>query len=97
MRDPRSFVLPGVFAFLAAGFAFHVAYVWRWVDCSNEASSECSTSGLAQLVIAGVGLLPALATFALAICRRGRPWRWFLLTALVYGAWGVYVSEVFVD
>ena len=95
MRDPRSFALPGVFAFLAAGFAFHVAYVWRWVDCSNEARVQHFRSGAARdrrrrppsrACDVRPRHLPPRSSLALV-----------LLTALVYGAWGVYVSEVFVD
>lgn len=92
---PRALIPAGVIAVLGATFAIYLAVGVRVVDCSNEASSKCSTGGLVQLVIAGLGALPALATLALAAWGRGHPLRWFLLTALVYAAWGVYVSELF--
>jgi hypothetical protein len=94
VSDPRSLVPAGIFTVLGASFVVHVAYVWSLLDCTT--ARECGTPGLVQLVIAGLGLLPALATLALAVSGRGHPWRWLLLTMLVYAAWGVYVSQVFV-
>jgi hypothetical protein len=84
-----------VLAVLSAGFAVYVALAWRWVECAED-WSRCSAPGLVQLVIAGLGLLPALAMLVFAICGRGHPWRWLLGTALVYAAWGVFVSQVFI-
>lgn len=93
--DPRALVPAGVLAILGSAVAIYLAVAIRVVDCGNEASSECSTGGLVQLVVAGLGALPVLWMLVLAVSGRGHPLRWFLLAALVYGAWGVYVSQFF--
>ena len=87
-------IVVGVLTVAGALFAIYIANVLRFVDCANEAWSECSTPGLVQLLIAWAGLLPALGTLVSTIRKRGHPWRWFAATGLVYAGWLVYVFGV---
>ncbi len=87
----------GFTTFFGACFAVVTALSFRFVDCAVEASSECTTPGRVQLLIAFAGVIPALGTLVHAIRRRGHPWRWFSVTALSYALWIVYSSEVLFD
>jgi hypothetical protein len=88
MAGSRWVLVPAAALTVVAALAlFYVAGLLRLLDCDAEYDSECSTEGLVQLVIAGFGLVPALGMLALAVWGRGRPWRWFLATVLVYAAW----------
>src|SRR5687768_17588255 len=74
-----------------AAFATFVAYVWRWVECSSESYSQCTTDGSVQLFVASFGVVTALGTLVASFRRRGRPWVWFLATVCVYSTWGILV------
>lgn len=83
-------IVVGVCTVLGGALAVFFAYVFREFECYAEAWSECSTGGLVQLVIACVGLVPALGTLVASARRRGHPWRWFLVTAIFYGFWALF-------
>lgn len=82
-------VVVGLLTLAGALVATWTAITFRFVDCANEASSECSSQGQHQLVVALVGLVPALGTLVASIRKRGRPWRWFLATLVFYAVWGL--------
>lgn len=85
----------GLFKVLGAAFAVYVSEVLRFVDCANEAWSECSDAGLVQKALAYAGLAPAAATLVASRRTHGHPWRWFGVSALVYAAWGFVVLVEF--
>jgi uncharacterized membrane protein YqaE (UPF0057 family) len=74
---------------LGAVFAVGLAWVARGI-CED---SECSSEGLAAVIVAVVGLVPALAMLVESGRTRGHPWIWFLITALVYAVWGLVFAE----
>jgi uncharacterized BrkB/YihY/UPF0761 family membrane protein len=82
-------IIVALLTMLGAILAIWFAAIVREFDCSNEADSECSTQGLIQLLIAIVGGFTAFAMlFESLRPGRGRPWRWFVRTAVVYAVWG---------
>lgn len=87
-------IVVGVCTVLGAAFVVLFAYVVREFVCA-EASSECSSGALVQLVIACVGLIPALGTLVASARRRGHPWRWFLVTVISYAFWALFPLSVF--
>jgi hypothetical protein len=80
---------------LGASLGILLAVGVRVTDCKEEASSACSTASLLQLLGAVVGLIPAVGTFVESVRRRGRALPWFLMTALIYAVWGLYVWQEF--
>jgi hypothetical protein len=80
-------VAVGFLVLVTAGFVTYLAFFLRWVDCSWDSSSECSTHGLVQLGLAAAGLGPALGTLVETFRSQGRPGRWLLGTVGVYLAW----------
>jgi uncharacterized membrane protein YhaH (DUF805 family) len=87
VSNRNGWIAASVLTLALASFAAYIANALRFVDCANEASSECSTPGLVQLVIALAGLAPALLMLIQSARGRGRPGVWFILTALVYAVW----------
>ena len=73
-------------AALVAVFFASVAYV---IGCTEESYSECTPEGRNQLLVALVGLAPALGTVAASVLGRFRPGLWWCCTALVYLMWGL--------
>lgn len=51
--------------------------------------SECSSEGRILLIVAVVGLVPALAMLIESGRRRGHPWPWFFATVFIYAIWAV--------
>jgi hypothetical protein len=84
---PEMFVV-GLLTVIGAGFAIAIAGLVREIAC-GEAGGDCDEDTLAPLVIAWLGLIPAVATLVASARRHGRPWRWLLVTASVYGIWGM--------
>jgi MFS superfamily sulfate permease-like transporter len=85
-------VVIAILTIIGAVLLIWAAAVIRAVDCGADSDSECSGKGLAQLLIAVAGGLPAFATlFESLRPGRGRPWRWLLVTAAVYIVWGVFL------
>jgi hypothetical protein len=85
----------GALTLLGALSIAWVAHDLRKLDCEAEATSECSAGGLALLLFAYAGVLPALGTLVESLRQGGRPWRWFLATIIVYvvGLLVVVVTE----
>jgi hypothetical protein len=80
-------VVLGLASLAGALAAVFVAFVWRWVDCNNEADSTCSAAGGYQLYAAVAGVVPVLVMLVEAFRRRGRPLVWFGVAAAVYAVW----------
>jgi len=85
-------IVVGVVTVIGAGLAALFSLFLYSFGC--EFDSTCDTPGLVQLLIALGGVPPALATLVESARRRGRPWRWFLLTAWVYALWGVFLAAL---
>ena len=86
---PRSWIVVALLAVLAAlptvAFAVIVALLFH-----EEAEREDGTAfGVAQLLVAGTGLVLAAVAVVESARDRGRPWRWLLAAALAYVAWVV--------
>ena len=95
MSNRNGWIAASVLTLALAAFAALTANALRFVDCANEATSECSTPGLVQLVVAWGGLVPALVLLIQSARGRGRPGLWFCLTALVYAVWFLLVWREF--
>jgi hypothetical protein len=91
-RTPEMIVV-GALTFFGAVFLVLAAQAFRALDCGAEGSSECSTAGLVQLVVAVTGVAPAALTLAASLRERGRPWRWFLATVAWYSGWLLVVAS----
>jgi hypothetical protein len=81
----------GLLTVVGTCFATFVANVWRWVECCSESGLQASPAGERQLVVAALGLIPALGTLVSSLRTRGHPWNWFCATVLVYAVWGVLI------
>jgi hypothetical protein len=77
-------VLVGVATVIGAAFLWWFSQAIRALDCGAEASSECSTEGLLLVIFGWAGLVPAIATLVESLRVRGRPWRWFCATLVLY-------------
>ena len=66
-------IAASILTILLAGFVALTAASLRFADCANEATSECSTPGLVQLVVAWAGLAPVLVLLVQSTRGHGRP------------------------
>lgn len=80
-------VVVGVLVVLGAAVAVGVTWIAREITC-GESDSDCG-GARALLIVAIVGLMPALGMLITSGRRTGHPWRWFVATVLVYAVWGV--------
>jgi hypothetical protein len=85
-RSPARFLI-GALTLFGAIVVVLLADTLGFVDCANEASSECTDAGRDQQVVAYIGLIPALCAFVSCMRSRGHPRFWFLMTVLVYALW----------
>ena len=76
-----------ILTLLGAGFVVLIAVVWRTLDCSDESYSTCSPGAQPQLLLAVLGLLPALAMIVDCFRPQGKPMRWFFVTIAIYVFW----------
>jgi hypothetical protein len=86
----------GALALLAgAAFAFLVAAVVNWLACENEGTEACSRQDLAsaQLLLAMIGLLPALVlVVATALSKRRIAVLALAVGVPVYLAWALLMD-----
>lgn len=76
-----------------AGATFIAWFSWtaREFVCGEKLQGDCD-GGTPVVVVAMIGLMPAVGMLVGSWRARGHPWRWFLVTALAYVAWGVAFS-----
>lgn len=74
---------------LGSVFAVGLSWVARGI-CED---SECRSEGLVAVIVAVVGLVPALVMLVESGRTRGHPWIWFFITVLMYAVWALILSE----
>ena len=87
---PGMFIV-GMLVLAGALVVSYLAFVIRAVDCGADSESECSQESLTQLVIACVGVAPAVGMVVASARRRGHPWRWFLATVVIHAFWIIFI------
>jgi uncharacterized membrane protein YhaH (DUF805 family) len=78
-------IVVGLLVVVGAGLAVGVTWIAREISC-GEAQPECNDEALIVLLLAIAGLIPGLGMLVASWHQRGHPWRWFLVTAVVYAA-----------